>query len=47
MSNDRLISYHRNKHDYIPSPENTFQFAYGDRRYVKMASELMFAHEIL
>jgi hypothetical protein len=47
LSNDRIISFHRQKHDYEPSPENTLQFAYGDRRYVKMTLELYEADEIL
>ena len=40
LTNDRLIAFHRNKQDYEPSPPNSLQFAYGDRRYVKMTYEL-------
>jgi hypothetical protein len=32
LSNDRIISYHRNQYDIKPNPENSLQFAYGDRR---------------
>ncbi|EGR29633.1 rtdr1-prov protein, putative [Ichthyophthirius multifiliis] len=47
LSNDRIISYHRNKLDYIESPENSLQFAFGDRRYEKMARQLVQETDIL
>ena len=40
LSNDRIISSHRNKYDYQESPQDTLQFAYGDRRYDKMARDM-------
>jgi len=40
LSNDRQISYHRNKKDYVPSPVDSLQLAFGDRRYKKMTKEL-------
>lgn len=47
LSNDRIISFHRSKPDYIPPPENTLMFAYGDRRYEKFTYELTFVSNIL
>lgn len=47
LSHDRIISYHRSRPDYKPSPENTLQFAYGDRRYEKFAFDLTYVSNIL
>lgn len=47
LSNDRLIGAHRKKLDYVPSPADTLQFAYGDRRYEKMTSETYYQSDIL
>lgn len=41
ISGDRLIGHHRSKEDYVESPVNALQFAYGDQRYVKMTYELL------
>jgi hypothetical protein len=30
LENDRIIASHRNKYDYIKSPENTLSFAYEE-----------------
>jgi len=40
LSNDRQIAFHRNKLDYVASPVDSLQLAYGDRRYKKMTNEL-------
>ena len=47
LSNNRMISYHRNKLDYVESPENSLQFAYGDLRYEKMTRQLVQEADIL
>jgi len=47
LSNDRQISSHRIRQDYKPSPLNTLQFSYGDRRYEKFTYELSFVSDIL
>lgn len=47
LTSDRLISGHRTRQDYKPSPENTLLFAYGDRRYEKFAYELSYVSVIL
>ena len=47
LSNDRQIAAHRIRQDYKPSPLNTLQFAYGDRRYEKFTYELSFVSDIL
>jgi hypothetical protein len=41
FSSDELISHHRNKYDYVESPANSLQLAYGDHRYVKYTYELL------
>lgn len=41
ISADRLIGHHRAKEDYVESPHNSLQFAYGDHRYTKMTYELL------
>ncbi len=47
ISSDRLIGFHRAKEDYIESPLNSLQFAYGDHRYTKMTYELLREDDIL
>ena len=47
ISNDRLIGYHRSQDDYVESPNNALQFAYGDQRYLKMTYDLLNESDIL
>ena len=47
LTNDRFISFYRNRVDYKPSPINTLQFAYEDGRYDKMTRELNEGSDIL
>lgn len=42
-----MIAYHRNREDYEPQPPECLQFAYGDRRYVKMASQIADSVDVL
>lgn len=35
IGNDQLISYHRNLYDYVESPQNSLQLAFGDLQYKK------------
>ena len=47
LTSDRLIGLHRSREDYIESPVNSIQFAYGDHRYTKMTYELLNEDDIL
>lgn len=47
IRSDQLISHHRVRPDYEPSPVNTLQFGYGDHRYVKFTYELLNESDIL
>ena len=40
LRNEQRIAHHRNKEDYEPQPIDCLQFAYGDRRYVKMTDQI-------
>jgi len=47
LSNNRQIAFHRVKLDYVASPVDSLQFAYGDRRYDKMAIELFRGSDVI
>ena len=44
---DQLISCHRNRPDYVPSPENSLQLAFGDLQYSKFYRELESSDDVL
>ncbi|CAD8075607.1 unnamed protein product [Paramecium primaurelia] len=47
LRNEQMIAYHRNREDYEPQPEDCLQFAYGDRRYVKMTNQIFASEDVL
>lgn len=47
IGKDQLISYHRNLYDYVESPQDSLQIAFGDREYGKFAEELVSGSDTL
>lgn len=47
FTSDELIGHHRNRPDYVESPANSLQLAYGDHKYVKYTYELLREPDVL